>query len=84
MHDVFVPLSEPFSVAVLTGTEGTSDVVPATADTTTALSTTIASASTIVPIFVYEYEVMYMDNQADVDGNRESFPNVDDAELNIP
>ncbi|GKD08488.1 hypothetical protein Tco_1188173 [Tanacetum coccineum] len=84
MHDVFVPLSEPFSVAVLTCMEGTSDVVPATADTTTALSTTIASASKIAPISVDEYEVVYTDNQTDSDGNTKSFPNVDDAELNIP
>ncbi|GJT15439.1 hypothetical protein Tco_0874145 [Tanacetum coccineum] len=64
--------------------EGTSDVVPATADTTTALSTTIASASKIAPISVDEYEVVYTDNQTDSDGNTKSFPNVDDAELNIP
>ncbi|GKA28642.1 hypothetical protein Tco_0714887 [Tanacetum coccineum] len=84
LHDIFVPLSEPFSAAVLTGTEGTSDVVPATADTTTTLSTTFASASTIAPIFVDDYKVMGTDDQADADGNAEPFPNVDDAELNIP
>ncbi|GKF33907.1 hypothetical protein Tco_0107107 [Tanacetum coccineum] len=84
LHDVFVPLSEPFSAAVLTGTEGTSDTVPATADTTTALSTTFASASTIAPISVDDYEVVGTDDQAGADGNAEPFPNVDDAELNIP
>ncbi|GJT35390.1 hypothetical protein Tco_0925809 [Tanacetum coccineum] len=84
LHDIFVPLSEPFSATVLTGTEGTSDVVPATADTTTALSTTFASASTIAPISVDDYEVMGTDDQADTDGNAEPFPNVDDAEFNIP
>ncbi|GKF52472.1 hypothetical protein Tco_0159382 [Tanacetum coccineum] len=83
LHDVFVPLSEPLSVAVLTGMEGTSYTVPATADTTTALSTTFASTSTIAPIFVDDYEVVGMDDQAGTDGNAEPFPNVDDAELNI-
>ncbi|GJU05967.1 hypothetical protein Tco_1122397 [Tanacetum coccineum] len=83
LHDVFVPLSEPFSDAVLTGTEGTSDTVPATADTTMALYTTFASTSTIAPISVDDYEVVGTDDQADADGNAEPFPNVDDAELNI-
>ncbi|GJY90246.1 hypothetical protein Tco_0505442 [Tanacetum coccineum] len=84
LHDVFVPLSEPLSVAVLTGMEGTSDTMPATADTTTTLSTTFSSASTIAPISVDDYEVVGMDDQAGVDGNAEPFPNVDDLELNIP
>ncbi|GKE21075.1 hypothetical protein Tco_1432587, partial [Tanacetum coccineum] len=84
LHDVFVPLSEPFSAAVLTSTEGISDTVSAAADTTTALSTTFASASIIAPISVDDYEVVGMDDQADADGNAEPFPNVDDAELNIP
>ncbi|GKE06749.1 hypothetical protein Tco_1398767, partial [Tanacetum coccineum] len=82
--NVLVPLSEPFSAEVLTGTEGTSDVVPATADTTTTLSTTFASANTIAHISIDDYEVVGMDDQADADGNVEPFPNVDDAELNIP
>nr|GEZ76711.1 hypothetical protein [Tanacetum cinerariifolium] len=38
LHDVFVSLSEPFSTSALTGVEGTSGTVPATA-TTTALLT---------------------------------------------
>ncbi|GJV12825.1 hypothetical protein Tco_1354366 [Tanacetum coccineum] len=84
LRDVFVPLSEPFSAEILTGAEGTSDAVPATADTTTALSTTFASASTIAPISVDDYEVVGTDDQADADGNAKPFPNVDDAELNIP
>ncbi|GKB03723.1 hypothetical protein Tco_0831866 [Tanacetum coccineum] len=83
LHDVFVPLSEPISAAVLTGTEGTSDVVSATGDTTTALSTTFASSSTIAPISVDDNEVIGADDQAAADGNAASFPNVDDAELNI-
>nr|GEW53008.1 hypothetical protein [Tanacetum cinerariifolium] len=63
---------------------GTSDVVSATADTTTALSTTFASASTIAPISVDDYEVVGTNEQEDADGNAEPFPNIDDAELNIP
>ncbi|GKC26086.1 hypothetical protein Tco_1033380 [Tanacetum coccineum] len=75
---------DPLSVMALTGTEGTSNVIPATADITTALSITFDSASTIAPISVYDYEVVGTDNQVDVDGNAEPFPNVNDAELNIP
>ncbi|GJT33292.1 hypothetical protein Tco_0923711 [Tanacetum coccineum] len=74
----------PFSAAVLTGTEGTSDVVPATADTTTAMSITLAFASTIAPIFVNDYEVVGTNNQAGTDEHATPFPNVNDAELNIP
>ncbi|GJX90908.1 hypothetical protein Tco_0344234 [Tanacetum coccineum] len=84
LRDVFVPLSEPFSAKVLTGAEGTSDNVPATSDTTTALSTTLASASTIAPISVDDYEVVGTDDQAGADGDAKPFPNVDDSELNIP
>ncbi|GJU56537.1 hypothetical protein Tco_1230251 [Tanacetum coccineum] len=84
LRDVFVPLAEPFSVAALTGTEGTSDTVTAAADTTMALSTTFVFASTIVPISIDDYEVVGTDDQAVADENAETFPNVDDAELNIP
>ncbi|GJR87997.1 hypothetical protein Tco_0212008 [Tanacetum coccineum] len=80
LHDVFVPLSEPLSAALLTGTEGTSDVVFAIGDTTMALSTTFAFASTIAPIFMDDYEVIGAKDQAAADGNVASFPNVDDAE----
>ncbi|GJZ76926.1 hypothetical protein Tco_0641598 [Tanacetum coccineum] len=83
LRDVFVPLAEPFSAAVLTGTEGITDIVPATANTTTALSITFASTSSITPISVDDYEVVGADDQAVADGNAASFPNVDDAELNI-
>ncbi|GKB82048.1 hypothetical protein Tco_0948943, partial [Tanacetum coccineum] len=84
LRDVFVPLAEPLSAAVLTGTKGTSDIVPATANTNMALSITFASASSISPISVDGYEVVSADDQAVADGNAASFPNVDDAELNIP
>ncbi|GKC64315.1 hypothetical protein Tco_1096913 [Tanacetum coccineum] len=55
LREVFVPLSEPFFAEVLTDTEGTSDAMLVTADATTALSTTFASASTIAPISVDDY-----------------------------
>ncbi|GJR45820.1 hypothetical protein Tco_1313923 [Tanacetum coccineum] len=84
LHDVFVPLAEPFSSAVLTGTKGTSDIVPSTISTTTALSITFASASLIAPVFIDDYEVVGTDDQTDTDGNDAPFPNVDDVELNIP
>ncbi|GJT62361.1 hypothetical protein Tco_1005894 [Tanacetum coccineum] len=84
LRDVFVPLAEPFFAAVLTGTEGTSDIVSTTANTNTALSTTFASASSIAPISVDDYEVVGADDQAVAGGNAAFFPNVDDAELNIP
>nr|GEV62652.1 hypothetical protein [Tanacetum cinerariifolium] len=83
LHDVLVPLSEPFPAAVLTGTEGSYDVVSATGGATTALSITFASASIISPIDVEDYEVIDAEDQAAADGNAASFPNVDDAELNI-
>nr|GEX47372.1 hypothetical protein [Tanacetum cinerariifolium]GEX50190.1 hypothetical protein [Tanacetum cinerariifolium] len=84
LRDVFFPLSEPFSVEVLTGAKGTSDTMLAATVTTTALSTTLASASTIAPISVDDYEVSGTNDQAGTDGNADPFPNVDDAELNIP
>ncbi|GJZ90128.1 hypothetical protein Tco_0662055 [Tanacetum coccineum] len=83
LRDVFFPLAEPFSAVVLISMEGTSDIVSTTADTTTALSTTFASARSISPISIDDYEVISSDDQAVADGNVASFPNVDDAELNI-
>ncbi|GKE20060.1 hypothetical protein Tco_1431572 [Tanacetum coccineum] len=81
---VLVPLAEPFSDAVLTGTEGTSDTAAATANTNTALSITFASANSIAPIFVDNYEVVCAVDQAVADENAAFFPNVDHAKLNIP
>ncbi|GJY25605.1 hypothetical protein Tco_0400331, partial [Tanacetum coccineum] len=71
----------PFSAVVLTCTEGTFDIVSATANTTTALSTTFASTSSIAPISVDDYEVVGADDQMVADGNAASFPNVDDAKF---
>nr|GEY74005.1 cold-regulated 47 [Tanacetum cinerariifolium] len=65
-RDVFIPLFEPFSSEVLTGTGGTSKTVPAIVTTT--LSTTLAFASIIAPITVDDYGVVGMDGQASVDG----------------
>nr|GEW68971.1 hypothetical protein [Tanacetum cinerariifolium] len=65
-RDVFIPLSEPFSSEVLTGTGGTSKTVHAIVTTT--LSTTLAFASIIGPITVDDYEVVGMDGQASADG----------------
>nr|GEX68784.1 transposase (putative), gypsy type [Tanacetum cinerariifolium] len=56
-QDVFIPLAEPFSAAAVTGTEGTSDTVPATVDTTAALSVTFPSTSIVDPISIDDYEV---------------------------
>ncbi|GKE21805.1 hypothetical protein Tco_1433317 [Tanacetum coccineum] len=88
LRDVFVPLSEPLSATALTGTEGTSGVKPATADTTTTMSIVIASTSTVRPISIDDYEVVGTDDQAAADRNVADedvnpFPNVDDAELNV-
>ncbi|GJV96893.1 hypothetical protein Tco_1548470 [Tanacetum coccineum] len=87
--DVFFPLAKPLSVIALTCTEGTSGVVPAAADTTTTLSTTLASTSTVTPISVDDYEVTGTDDQAAANenvtgGNVNPFPNVDDEKLNVP
>ncbi|GJW09963.1 hypothetical protein Tco_1575790 [Tanacetum coccineum] len=67
----------------VSSTEGTSDIVSATANTTTALSITFASTSSIAPISIDDYEVVSADDQVVADGNAASFPNVDDVELNI-
>nr|GEV95477.1 hypothetical protein [Tanacetum cinerariifolium] len=63
---------------------GTYDTAPATADTNTTLSTTCAFSSSIDPIVVDDYEVVGAEDQAVADENAASFPNVDDAKLNIP
>nr|GEZ12650.1 hypothetical protein [Tanacetum cinerariifolium] len=83
-EDQVTPLSKPLSVTSLMGTEGTSNVMPTTVDTTTTMSTTLASASTIAPISIDDYEVMGTNDQTSADGNTEPFLKVDDAKLNIP
>ncbi|GJX78756.1 hypothetical protein Tco_0326905, partial [Tanacetum coccineum] len=90
LQDVFVSLSEPLSIAALTGTGGTSDVIPAIADTTTALSVSLVSSSSIPPISTDDYEIVHVDGRGGegtddqaADGNVDPFPNVDDVDLNI-
>nr|GEX86154.1 hypothetical protein [Tanacetum cinerariifolium] len=62
--------------------------VPATADTTTALSIVVVSTSTVRSISIDDYEVAGTDDQATADGNvtdedANPFPNVDNVELNV-
>ncbi|GKF61899.1 hypothetical protein Tco_0181953, partial [Tanacetum coccineum] len=58
LRDVFVPLAEPLYAADPISTEGTSDIVSAAANTTTALSTTFSSTSTVRPITIEDYEII--------------------------
>ncbi|GKE11025.1 hypothetical protein Tco_1414576, partial [Tanacetum coccineum] len=58
-------------------------VIPATADTTTALSVTFASASSISLISMDDYEVVHADGREGMGADANPFPNVDDADLNI-
>nr|GEU85082.1 hypothetical protein [Tanacetum cinerariifolium] len=88
LHDVFVPLAGPFSTAALTGTKGTSGIMSAAANTTMALSTTLASASTVPPITIEDYKVMSTDGPEDAQGSGQgevaSFPNTVRACLHPP
>ncbi|GKD08590.1 hypothetical protein Tco_1188275 [Tanacetum coccineum] len=83
LRDVFLPLSEPLSVTALTGTGGTSNVIPATVDTTTALPVTFASTSLIPSISTDDYEILHTDGQDSAGADANPFLNVDEAELNI-
>ncbi|GKC83185.1 hypothetical protein Tco_1138902 [Tanacetum coccineum] len=60
---VWTPLSEPLSVHNLIGAASTSTSIPAATGTTMALSTTFASASSIPPISVEDYEIIHADGQ---------------------
>nr|GEZ97566.1 hypothetical protein [Tanacetum cinerariifolium] len=64
LRDVFTPISEPFSVEVLTGTGGTFDTV--SSPITTALSVTSIVASTILPISTDDYEITHTGGGEDV------------------
>ncbi|GJX83771.1 gypsy type transposase [Tanacetum coccineum] len=66
---VWTPLVDLLSVENLTGEAGTSDGVPVTTATTTALSTTFASASSVPPITIEDYEIISMDGPEDAHGN---------------
>nr|GEX46264.1 hypothetical protein [Tanacetum cinerariifolium] len=76
LHDVFGPLAKPFSFAALVGMEGTSNVVCAAVHTTTALSTTFASASTVPPTTIEDYEFIGTGGPKGAQGSVEvaSFP----------
>ncbi|GKE21568.1 hypothetical protein Tco_1433080, partial [Tanacetum coccineum] len=76
--------------AALTGTGDTSDVIPAIAVTTMALSVSLISSSFIPPISTDDYEIVHADGRGcegtddqAADGNVDPFPNVDDVDLNI-
>ncbi|GJU41235.1 hypothetical protein Tco_1194192 [Tanacetum coccineum] len=89
LRDVFIPLADPLSTVALEGTGGTSGTVHATADTITALSMFVASTGTVRPVSIDDYEVAGADDLVTADGNvadedTNPFPNVDDAELNVP
>nr|GEU84025.1 RNA-directed DNA polymerase, eukaryota, reverse transcriptase zinc-binding domain protein [Tanacetum cinerariifolium] len=83
LRDVFVPLSEPLSITALTGTKSTLNVIPATVDTTKALSITSVFASLIPPISTNDYEITHAEGEKSVGVDANPFPDVDDAELNI-
>nr|GEW30042.1 hypothetical protein [Tanacetum cinerariifolium] len=70
---VWTPLVNPLSVENLVGEAGTSDSLPTTIATTTALSTTFASASSVPPITIEDYEIVGTDDQ----GNVASLPTVE-------
>nr|GEW63795.1 hypothetical protein [Tanacetum cinerariifolium] len=75
-------LGTAVSKAIEKGLEGTSGAAPATADLTTALSVTLASADTVTPLSVDDYGVMGMDdqsamNESAVDEDANPFPNVE-------
>ncbi|GJT31816.1 hypothetical protein Tco_0922235 [Tanacetum coccineum] len=59
---VYVPLVEPLSVQNLTGAAGTSDVLPTAVATITALSTTFASAITVLSVSVDDYIITDEEN----------------------
>ncbi|GJU36213.1 gypsy type transposase [Tanacetum coccineum] len=73
-------VSHAFVYCGLEGTGGTSSVAP---DTTTALSVTLASASTIPPISIDDYEIAHVEDQGNAGADVDTFLNVDDVELII-
>nr|GEU73604.1 hypothetical protein [Tanacetum cinerariifolium] len=89
LRGVFVLLSEPLSAIALEGTKGTFGAAP---NTTMALSVTFVSASTMLPISTNDYEVVHTDGQEGTGAGGETvadesvvpFPNVSDAELDVP
>ncbi|GJV11996.1 hypothetical protein Tco_1353537 [Tanacetum coccineum] len=72
---VWTPLVDPLYVENLVGVASTSGSMPATVATTTALSLTFASASTVPPITIEDYEIIGTDVQGSGQGEAASFPN---------
>nr|GEW81573.1 hypothetical protein [Tanacetum cinerariifolium] len=66
----------------VSNTEGTSNSIPSTVDTTTDLSVTFAFACLIPPISTHDYEIVHAEGGESVGVDANPFPNVDDAELN--
>nr|GEW24725.1 hypothetical protein [Tanacetum cinerariifolium] len=79
LRDVFVPLSELLSVTALTCTKSTLNVIPATVDTTKALSVTSIFASLIPPIFTDDYEFMHAEGEKSAGADANPFPDVNDT-----
>ncbi|GJS18722.1 hypothetical protein Tco_0413194 [Tanacetum coccineum] len=77
LRDVFVSIVEPLSSIAL---EGTSGIVP---ETTTTLSVTFAPVSSILPIFMDDYEIAHADDRGNAGADVDPFLNVDDVELII-
>nr|GEZ57715.1 hypothetical protein [Tanacetum cinerariifolium] len=78
--DVWVPLVDPLTAKSLIGKASTSNSVPAAVVTITAPSTTFASASSVLPITIEDYEIVGTDGpeyaQGSGQGNVASFPTV--------
>nr|GEU94976.1 transposase (putative), gypsy type [Tanacetum cinerariifolium] len=78
--DIWVPLVDPLSAKSLIGEASTSDSVPAAVVTITSLSNTFASASSVPPITIEDYEIVGIDGLEDAQGNDQgnvaSFPTV--------
>nr|GEU83471.1 hypothetical protein [Tanacetum cinerariifolium] len=72
---VWTPLVDPLSVENLVGAASTSDSMPTTVATTTALSLSFAFASTVPPITIEDYEIIGTDVQGSGQGEAVSFPN---------
>nr|GFA57530.1 hypothetical protein [Tanacetum cinerariifolium] len=79
--DIWVPLVDPLSSKSLIGEASTPGSVSAAVVTTTALSTTFATASSVPPITIEDYEIVGTDGPNDAQGNGQenvaSFPTVE-------
>ncbi|GKA67125.1 hypothetical protein Tco_0766933 [Tanacetum coccineum] len=71
---VWTPLVDPLSVENLVGAAYSSNSMPATAATTTTLSTTFASASTVPPITIEDYKIIVEFEKEELDTTPERDP----------